>query len=271
MKNIPKKIFGVTRNDAISQKNESQSKIDIQKKEIKFKITNVSLNNKATKKNIPIVDLEDNVNPGIKEGNNYIEKSENNYNDSDTATFNPNKNKNDESYPFFNNNNKESKYLSIYNKIVNIGKNMNENKTLDKDENVKNEIHLKQGEALLKEFYEKKKDISIEKLKDGIDAKINKIIAEANKKKDDAKILEEKANKMKEDAKILEIEAYKLEQDIPILEKKLRDEIDSEEKKEIKKFKEGTELSNLGDRLKTFGIEVNTDINEFINNENYNK
>ena len=256
MKNVSKPIFSTIRNNASSQKNAIPSKIDSQSKSIKFKITNVSLNNKATKINIPIMDLEDNVNPGIKEGNNNIEKSENNDKDSDTFTFNPNKNKNDESYPFFNNN-KESKYISIYNKIVNIVKNMNKNKTLDKDENAKNEIRLKQGEALLKEFYEKKKIIAIEKLKADINSKINKNRAEANK--------------MKEAAKSLETEAYKLEQDAPMLEKKIREEIESEERKDIKKFQNGIELSNLGDRLKTFGIEVNTDINEFINNESYNK
>ena len=127
---------------------------------------------------------------------------------------------------------------------------MNENKQLEEDENAKSEIFFKQGEALLKEFYEKKKNMSIEKLKADINSKVNKIKEEANKKKEDAKIMEEEANK--------------LELDAQMLEKKIRDEIDSEEKKEIKKLKDINELSNLGDKLKTFGIEVNTDILGFI-------
>ena len=67
------------------------------------------------------MDLEDDVNPNTKVDNNN-EKLENNESDIDTFTFNPNKNKNNKSYPFFNNNKKESKYISIYNKIVNIEK-----------------------------------------------------------------------------------------------------------------------------------------------------
>ena len=49
------------------------------------------------------------------------------------------------------------------------------------------------------------------------------------------------------------------------MKKKIEDEIDSEEKIEIKKFKDGIDQSNLRDRLKLFGIEVKTDSKEFIN------
>ena len=94
---------------------------------------------------------------------------------------------------------------------------------------------------------------------------------EANKKKEEAKRLEEEAQRKKEEANQLAQEAKMQEENEKKIEKTIEDEIISEEKKEIKKFKAGIELSNLSDRLKLYGIEVNADIKGFINNDNYTK
>lgn len=82
--------------------------------------------------------------------------------------------------------------------------------------------------------------------------------------------MKEEANELEEEAKRKREEANQLEYNAKILKeyenkeiKKIDDEIYSEEKKEIQKFKDGIELSNLSDRLKLFGIEVKADVKEF--------
>ena len=53
--------------------------------------------------------------------------------------------------------------------------------------------------------------------------------------------------------------------------KKIEDEIDSEEKKEIQKFKDRIDLINLSNKLKLIGIDVKEDIKEFNIKETYPK
>ena len=63
---------------------------------------------------------------------------------------------------------------------------MNENKPLEEDEkgkNTRSETFFKQGEALLKEFMKKKKNLLIEKLKADTYSKVNEIKEEVKKKK----------------------------------------------------------------------------------------
>ena len=136
---------------------------------------------------------------------------------------------------------------------------MNEaDRAIEEDQKEKN---AKEGESLIKEFMKKKKDMLIERLKTETYSKINQLIQEAKKKKEEAFRLEQEAIKLEQEAKMLK-------QNEP-MKKKILDEIKSEEKKELKKFKDGIELSNLSDRLKLFGIEVKSDVKEYNMEEEY--
>lgn len=137
---------------------------------------------------------------------------------------------------------------------------MNEaDRAIEEDQKEKN---AKEGESLIKEFMKKKKDMLIERLKTETYSKINQLIQEAKKKKEEAFRLEQEAIKLEQEAKMLK-------QNEPKMKKKILDEIKSEEKKELKKFKDGIELSNLSDRLKLFGIEVKSDVKEYNMEEEY--
>ena len=102
----------------------------------------------------------------------------------------------------------------------------------------------------------------IERLKTETYSKINQLIQEAKKKKEEAFRLEQEAIQLEQEAKMLK-------KNEPKMKKKILDEIKSEEKKELKKFKDGIELSNLSDRLKLFGIEVKSDVKEYNMEEEY--
>lgn len=123
----------------------------------------------------------------------------------------------------------------------------------EEDEKEKN---AKEGELLIKEYMKKKKNILIERLKTETNSKIYQLEQEAKKKKEEAYQLEKEIIKLEEEVKMLK-------QNEPKIKKKIMDEIKSEEKKEIKKFRDGIELSNLSDRLKLFGISVKADVKEF--------
>lgn len=111
MENKQSQVFNIIKQDEQSKKNINPYMNDIPKKTIKFKTTKTECQNIPPKNDNNFMDLEENINQNEEKNNNKIIEEK-----SDVFTFDPNKKIIKENYPSFSNN-KEGKYILIYNKI----------------------------------------------------------------------------------------------------------------------------------------------------------